>query len=99
VTQVTVNLSAPAIVAEATMKTSGALTAAFDIKTGDIKRFAEALSSRGLVIAFLCIYFGEVLTKYQDTRISEQRTRAKMSFPSLSLNMDHGGRPTLSREV
>jgi hypothetical protein len=50
VTQVIVNLSAPAIIAEATMKTSGALTAAFDIKTGDLKRFVEALSSRGLVI-------------------------------------------------
>jgi len=57
VTQVTVNLSAPAIVAEATMKTGGALTAAFDIKTGDIKRFVEALSSRGLVIRILLHLF------------------------------------------
>jgi hypothetical protein len=48
-TQVTVNLSAPAIVAEAPMKTSGALTAVFDIKTEDINRFTEALKRRGLV--------------------------------------------------
>lgn len=48
VIQVTVNLSAPAIVAEAPMKTSGALTAMFDIHAEDINRFIEALRRRGL---------------------------------------------------
>jgi hypothetical protein len=49
-------LSAPAIVAETLMKTSGPLTATFDIKNEDIKRFTEALNKRGLVSLDILVF-------------------------------------------
>lgn len=57
-TNVLAKLSAPAILADAPMKTSdGALTLAFDIKNGHIKRFLETLKSRGLVSSSLRLSF------------------------------------------
>jgi hypothetical protein len=60
---VTVNLSAPAIVAEAPMQTSTGLTATFDIKTEEIKRFSEALIRRGIVSLMSLCHFERLLTK------------------------------------
>jgi hypothetical protein len=54
-TRVMAKLSAPAIVAEVPMKTRGELALAFDIKNEDIKRFLEALNSRGLVSSQLSL--------------------------------------------
>lgn len=55
-TQVLVKLSAPAIVAEAPMKPGDALTAIFNIKNEDIKRFLEALNKRGLVSPRISVF-------------------------------------------
>ena len=82
------------------MKTNGVLTAMFNIKNKDIKRFSEALNKRGLVSWHnLGVLFDDIPPSYQNARTTSQHMRAKTSFPSLSINMEHGEMPSLSREV